>query len=568
MRFGDIFKIIDLDNSRVFGSVMTKKYTPQYCPPEMAKAALLLSHDRLIASASYDMWGYGLVVYETCTGHPLMKGTSEETLLDQLSCLRDEDIDVSPIKDPVLQAIVKECLRTDPSKRWSVTRVLEELHIQEYDRAVSMPPEAPIHFVRDFKMERLDDLITIDEESAGPMTPQLIINAEKNNQIFRLISSLEGECSVQGKLTSMIAIPRPRATMCAMHFPDLSQSCLFTTSLDGEKDVPVRLLGILPVTYTKYIEGITGIEQIPKEMWNFPVAEGRHIWNPQSALKSLHGLIVLSKMSKAAKEKVMSRKQRTSEESCTTEGHVIDVQATDSRSPLEDGHGLELVVSESDAKKNDLSFPKVGKSPILDVQHLSPFFSEWKDGNGKSEPVRPFFLPPKAGRRGSSMEKDIHLVLKELKKRPRGKLSKSSTSKDKLPPIDGTPSTSLGKEKDPNFIFRTPRTSLLQSIVPSPKMDSKSYDMSRKQQHQYHRLHRNHTASSLPGAPKPHVLSSSDSDTTHSIHHWNTRSRSPFRRMLLARESPQKAIDEAEEKMEFDRLCSMDHKESPVKKKK
>jgi hypothetical protein len=346
--------------------------------------------------------------------------------------------------------------------------------------------------------------------------------------------------------------------MCAIHFPELSQSCLFTTSLDDDKDYAIRLFGVLPAAHSKYIEDITGIEQIPKEIWNFPANEGRHSWNPQSALKSLHGLMVLSKMSKAAKEKVVSRKPPTPEQRPTIKAPPIKVSS-------EDQVEMKFAVSDIDAKKNDPSLPQVGKKTFSDVQRLSPFFSEWKDGNGKSEPIRPFFMPPKTGRRGSTMEKDIHLVLRELKKKPSSRMLTGSKTRDTLPPIDESSAGCLGKEKDPHFIFRTPRTSLLQSIVPSSKAESKSHDMSRKY---HHHLHPHRTPPSLTDASRPNPFLSSDSDFMRLINRQNRKEPSSFRRMMLPRESPHKAIDEEDkEKLEFDLLCSMRHKENPVRRR-
>eukprot|EP00762_Andalucia_godoyi_P004348 ANDGO_08155.mRNA.1 Serine/threonine-protein kinase TIO len=136
MIFGNNFKIIDLDNGRLIDSVMPIKYTPNYCPPEMAKLKLKRIPS-FKASRTFDSWGYGMTLYETLARMPYFDGgeltMDEDEILEFLAAEHPTSslrISESKIRNSVFREIISKCLQFDPEKRWDMDQVLECLDLQ------------------------------------------------------------------------------------------------------------------------------------------------------------------------------------------------------------------------------------------------------------------------------------------------------------------------------------------------------------------------------------------------------------------------------------------------------
>jgi serine/threonine protein kinase/WD40 repeat protein len=138
MQFGSSFKIIDLDNGRAFGEAMPLKYTPNYCPPEMARFRAKKCTS-VSAAASFDAWGYGMVLYELLARVPYFDGgemkLSEEEILDFLAAPNvPENLKVSErnIPNRIFRNVITHCLATNPDKRWTMDEVLQYLENEGY----------------------------------------------------------------------------------------------------------------------------------------------------------------------------------------------------------------------------------------------------------------------------------------------------------------------------------------------------------------------------------------------------------------------------------------------------
>jgi hypothetical protein len=91
-------------------------YSPESCPPEFASAFLKGNGPFFQLDFSYDIWSYGIFLYELATGEGAFDGKTPAQVTKTLS-EPDHEINVMKVEDPRLRNLIKSCLRKDPQRR-------------------------------------------------------------------------------------------------------------------------------------------------------------------------------------------------------------------------------------------------------------------------------------------------------------------------------------------------------------------------------------------------------------------------------------------------------------------
>lgn len=113
---------IDLESAIPHGEYPVD-YSPEACPPEFAKAFVAGEADEFVLDYSYDIWSYGMLMYELSTGEPYFAGKSPAEIT---KALNDEDFRADPraVESPQLRGLIRMCLQNDPEKRPSIFQIL------------------------------------------------------------------------------------------------------------------------------------------------------------------------------------------------------------------------------------------------------------------------------------------------------------------------------------------------------------------------------------------------------------------------------------------------------------
>mmetsp|Transcript_4889 Transcript_4889/g.9036 ORF Transcript_4889/g.9036 Transcript_4889/m.9036 type:complete len:513 (-) Transcript_4889:1061-2599(-) len=98
-------------------------YSPESCPPEFAQAFLQGDAPYFELCYSYDIWSYGIYLYELSTGAGAFDGKTPAQVTKTL-CDPDHEIDIQKVENPRLRNLIKACLRKDPSKRPSINQIM------------------------------------------------------------------------------------------------------------------------------------------------------------------------------------------------------------------------------------------------------------------------------------------------------------------------------------------------------------------------------------------------------------------------------------------------------------
>jgi len=98
-------------------------FSPEACPPEFAKEFVKGDGEFFILDYNYDIWSFGMMMYELSTGTGYFKRTTPAQIT-RLLMQDDFEVDVSAIKDKLLRDLVKSCLDKRPSKRPNINQVL------------------------------------------------------------------------------------------------------------------------------------------------------------------------------------------------------------------------------------------------------------------------------------------------------------------------------------------------------------------------------------------------------------------------------------------------------------
>jgi serine/threonine protein kinase len=98
-------------------------YSPESCPPEFASAFLQGNGPFFELHFSYDIWSYGIFLYELATGEGAFDGKTPAQVTKSLS-EPDHEINVMKVEDPRLRNLIKSCLRKDPQRRPSIHMIM------------------------------------------------------------------------------------------------------------------------------------------------------------------------------------------------------------------------------------------------------------------------------------------------------------------------------------------------------------------------------------------------------------------------------------------------------------
>ena len=98
-------------------------YSPEATPPEFAEAFLNGDGPYFTLEYNYDMWSFGMLLYELQTGKGYFDGKAPVTIT---KLLKDKPvIDLKNVDmDPKLKNLIQKCLSVDPLKRPNILQVL------------------------------------------------------------------------------------------------------------------------------------------------------------------------------------------------------------------------------------------------------------------------------------------------------------------------------------------------------------------------------------------------------------------------------------------------------------
>jgi len=97
-------------------------YSPESCPPEFTADLLRGEGPDFVLDYSYDIWSYGIMLYELATGTSPFRGKSTNQIMRLLES--GAAIDLSQVSDTKLQNLIEDCLEIDPKRRPSIAQIL------------------------------------------------------------------------------------------------------------------------------------------------------------------------------------------------------------------------------------------------------------------------------------------------------------------------------------------------------------------------------------------------------------------------------------------------------------
>lgn len=133
MRMNGKILLIDLDASATVGESAGLKFSSGYVPPDLLveQAGIVTFRPSIPAQPSFDMWSFGVVLFELFSGLKLFETTGEGNVADNdtLRLIKSFEGDLKRkklnlIKDIVARNLVAQLLHIDTSKRISAAKVL------------------------------------------------------------------------------------------------------------------------------------------------------------------------------------------------------------------------------------------------------------------------------------------------------------------------------------------------------------------------------------------------------------------------------------------------------------
>lgn len=97
-------------------------YSPEAMPPEFAKAFLAGDGPYFVLENNYDMWSYGMLLYELSTGSGYFAGQKPVQITKTLRAGPEINLDAVP--DKKLKDLIGQCLNLNPRARPNIFQVL------------------------------------------------------------------------------------------------------------------------------------------------------------------------------------------------------------------------------------------------------------------------------------------------------------------------------------------------------------------------------------------------------------------------------------------------------------
>lgn len=113
---------IDLESAMPMGGNPVD-YSPEACPPEFAKEYLQGEGADFVLESSYDIWSFGMMLYELNTGKAYF-GTKSPLQITKVLTNPQFEANADAVKDDKLRDLILQCLRPNPKKRPSITQLL------------------------------------------------------------------------------------------------------------------------------------------------------------------------------------------------------------------------------------------------------------------------------------------------------------------------------------------------------------------------------------------------------------------------------------------------------------
>jgi serine/threonine protein kinase len=97
-------------------------YSPEATPPEFARAFLSGDGPFFVLQYNYDVWSFGMLLYELSTGKGYFDGMTPMQITKMLQ--GGPEIDLSDVEDDNLRNLIAKCLRLDPKRRPNIVKIL------------------------------------------------------------------------------------------------------------------------------------------------------------------------------------------------------------------------------------------------------------------------------------------------------------------------------------------------------------------------------------------------------------------------------------------------------------
>lgn len=97
-------------------------YSPEATPPEFAKAFLAGEGPYFSLDYNYDMWSYGMMMYELATGRGYFEGKTPLVITKLLE--KGPEIELDAVEDPRLRDLIRQCLQINPKSRPNIVQLL------------------------------------------------------------------------------------------------------------------------------------------------------------------------------------------------------------------------------------------------------------------------------------------------------------------------------------------------------------------------------------------------------------------------------------------------------------